>query len=636
MMDADYRSPRRTAQGGRRVRWIAALAVGCVAAVVMGHRVWAEFVLPPLEEIGIDESLFQPTTPDRTPRSPGARYVAGGGAGGMQKQDPGEDLPALARWDRLGGSTEASLFPGRSPLFTQPRVGVYLSQFEIQRANPEAIGDGLLQSAIWEEIGEKSIVDSLDLEHARVAVAQKYADEGFFNSTATLPDQEVTDGVVKIDVVEGWLSDIQVRGNRWLHDRYIERRIRSGADVPLNIDGLREPLARLHQHPVIRKLDADLRPGLLPGESQLLVEVDENFPIQGGVEMHNRRPPSVGEEQIEFWLTHTSLTRNGDILDLRYGLLDSGLDDVRSTGLRNYSASYSIPISRNDTTLFGRYSRQSYSVIEEPFADLESEGDSTLAQIGIRHPVWRSERTGRVGELALGMSFDRHRSETTLLGVPFSLTAGAVEGETEVSVLRFSQEFTMRNSEEVLALRSTQSVGLNVFDVTDDGTERDSEFLSWLGEGQYVRRLGETDAEIVLRGSFQLANDPLLSLEQYSVGGAHTVRGYRENQLVRDMGYHGSMELRIPILHGRDDREVLTVVPFVDAGGGWNKEFEHALGRSERNHESIVSAGVGLHIRPTSWIDAEIYWGHAFSEFESGGDNLQDRGIHFRLKVGSF
>ena len=598
---------------------ILSLAVATAAAA-------EDFELPPLGDIGIDGSLFPPA----------------GDPEDVEIDEVGE-LPEV--WDDAPRAPSYDLLPGVNGLYLQPLIAVPLDRFEFQRKTPSVIAEEMLQDAIRERLGNKQVIDSFDLEEARLAVTQMYAKQGFVNSGAILPDQEIADGVVTLKVIEGRLSEIHVGGNKSLSDDFFESRLMQNISVPLNINDLKGPLARLHQNPNIRKINAELRPGLVPGESYLQLDVDERSPLRGGIDFHNERPPGVGEEQLEFWMTHTSLTKHGDILDFRYGVFDSGIEDPEVTPFKNLQVSYSLPINSNDTTLHAMFARQSYLLIQEPFLDLDIEGETALARIGIRHPIWRfhgaepggAEGEIRVSELALGLYFDRSNSETSLLGSPFNVTSGSIDGEIDLSTIRFTQEFSTRDMDEALALRSTFSLGIDAFGTTDDGTDRDASYFSWLGQAHYVRRLGASGAEMVLRGSLQFADGPLLSLEQFGIGGVHSVRGYAENQLVRDMGYQGSMEFHYPVLRGKDDRKMLTLVPFVDVGGGWNSESTTPFGTTATNHETIVSAGIGLLYRPTKNITAEVYWGHAFTDFPNSGDGgLQDQGIHFRLSAGSF
>ena len=101
------------------------------------------------------------------------------------------------------------------------------------------------------------------------------------------------------------------------------------------------------------------------------------------------------------------------------------------------------------------------------------------------------------------------------------------------------------------------------------------------------------------------------------------VRGYRENQLVRDNGLVGSLELRIPLLPKRTGKLRLRVAPFVDAGRSWNDR------RSTFGSQNIASAGLGL-LLDYRQVNARVYWAHGFDDTDNGnpGNDLQDGGVH--------
>jgi hemolysin activation/secretion protein len=147
-----------------------------------------------------------------------------------------------------------------------------------------------------------------------------------------------------------------------------------------------------------------------------------------------------------------------------------------------------------------------------------------------------------------------------------------------------------------------------------------------------------TDAEGVVRLGTQLTEDTLPSLEQLSIGGVESVRGYRENRLVRDNGAVGSFELRIPLIH-RSGHTELQLVPFVDAGYGWDvkpnldrsvKQGGRTVGSSG---EFISSVGIGLQYRFRDRVSADIYYGFPFKHFNDSERDLQDVGIHFSLTL---
>lgn len=72
---------------------------------------------------------------------------------------------------------------------------------------------------------------------------------------------------------------------------------------------------------------------------------------------------------------------------------------------------------------------------------------------------------------------------------------------------------------------------------------------------------------MAFRSQFSLGLD---ALEQFTLGGLYSVRGYRQDLLLTDNGVFASAEVRLPILRVDSVKGVLQVAPFVDFGVGWN------------------------------------------------------------------
>ncbi len=477
-----------------------------------------------------------------------------------------------------------------------------------------------------------------ELEDARRAVTLHYVNHGYINSGAVLPEQKVTAGIVILKIVEGGLTDVAVTGNKWLRDGYILSRVRHAAGLrraeaatsaqagaPLNIFELKEGLQLLRLNPNVSQVNAELQPGALPGESRLELRVVDHHPFRLGLQADNARPPSVGSMELLLLAGDRNLTGHSDSLAIAYGIVQGGMAGFESSELDNVEGSYTLPLTASDTTLQVHGSKKDFTVVEEPFDELDIESESHLYGVWLRQPLYRTSRR----ELAVAIGFDRRHSESTLLGVPFNLSPGAVNGEIDLSVLRFTQEWIDRGFNQVFAARSTLSVGLDAFGTTDDGTTRDAKFVAWLGQVQYVRRLFGTPNQLILRADGQLTGDKLLALEQFSIGGINSVRGYRENQLVRDCGVFGSIELRLPVLFDRQRNPLVQFAPFVDFGGVWN------VGDSGQP-TTIGSAGIGLLLTPHRQVSAQLYWGWAFRDFDTSEDDPQDLGLHFRVVADAF
>ncbi len=469
---------------------------------------------------------------------------------------------------------------------------------------------------------------TVELEEARRAVSAHYISRGYVNSGAIIPDQEPTNGIVELRVIEGQLTGIQLRGNRWLRDAYIVDRVQRWAGPPLNLNELRDGLQALRQNPNVGQVNAELVPGAEPGQSQLELKVADRHPFRVGLQADNQRPPSVGSEQISLLASDLNLTGHSDPLELRYGVAQRGRSGLEFSGADNLEARYRVPVTRYDTTLGIRGSRLNTSLVEDDFASLDLESVTEGYGLEVRQPF----AMGADRELALGLDFGHRRNQTWLLGAPFSISPGAIRGVMEVTSLRFSQEWIQRGQSQVLALRSTFSFGLDLWNSTDNGVASDPNgtYVAWLGQAQYIRRLFRTQNQLVLRWSGQWTDERLLALEQFSVGGMETVRGYFENQLVRDRGTAVSAELRLPVLFNKAGAGLLYVAPFGDFGGAWN------VGRSG-TPTTISSAGVGLLFDSGKHISAQVYWGQRFRNVERPEDSgAQGAGISFRLNVQAF
>ncbi|MGA2140413.1 MAG: ShlB/FhaC/HecB family hemolysin secretion/activation protein, partial [Verrucomicrobiia bacterium] len=179
-------------------------------------------------------------------------------------------------------------------------------------------------------------------------------------------------------------------------------------------------------------------------------------------------------------------------------------------------------------------------------------------------------------------------------------------------------------------LRSTLSFGLDVFGVTDNGTDQNAKFFSWLGQFQYVRRVFDTPNLIILRTDIQWSDGPLLAIDQFSVGGASTVRGYRENQLIADRGIVASAEGRIPILFDKTGAGTFYVAPFFDFGQAAD------VGSGIPGPNTIASCGIGLLFSPNRHLNAQLYWGARLVHVPNPNDNLQDLGINFKVTFEAF
>lgn len=460
------------------------------------------------------------------------------------------------------------------------------------------------------------------LLQARTAISELYIKNGYITSGAYIPPQILTSGVVKIQVVEGGLEDILVTGTRRLNRNYIRSRLALATQAPLKRDRLLQALQLLQQNPLIQNLSAELGAGERPGTSVLLVRVREAKSFNTQVALDNGRSPSVGSFRRRLQINEANLLGLGDNLNVGY---------TNTDGSNSFDASYTLPLNPRNGTITLNYGTTSSNVIEYPFNKLDIESASRYYDLTFRQPIVQTPTQ----EFALGLTASRRESDISSLlqreGLPASvLSPGADEkGRTRVSSLQFFQEWTSRNSREVIAARSAFNFGIGAFDATINTNAPDSRFFSWQGQAQWVRLLADNTL-LLVRGNMQLADRSLLPIEQFGLGGLGSVRGYRQDLLLTDNGVFATAELQYPILRLPKSQGVLQVVPFVDVGSAWNS------GRENPDVNTLASVGFGLQWRSGDRFTARLDWGIPLVSVTSRERTWQENGVYFSILYNPF
>ena len=482
--------------------------------------------------------------------------------------------------------------------------------------------DEELLALVKDRVGKKAGVE--ELEAIRKTVSQHYFDAQYVNSGAVIDEQDLSKGVLVVRIVEGRLDNINVLNEGWLRSGYVTSRIHREVSDPLNLNDLKRGLEFVRRDERIRKINTALVPGDELGQSHLDMIVTENRVFDVGLGVSNRRPPSVGAEEAEVYFGTKNLTSLGDTLRGNYTISQEGMDEWDLGDAGNYSLFYSLPLTRWDTTLELGYNQSDYVILEEPFNTLDIESDTRMYSVALRQPIYRDLQH----ELSLTLKGEHRRSDVLVSGEPFSISPGSVNGQTRLSALRLSPEYVYRSQERVIAARTTFSFGLDELDPIL-GPGFDPEYFTWMSQASWVESVTDEDTLLVVKLFHQHTDDKVVSMEQFSLGGINTIRGYRENQLIRDNAFIISPELRIPVYKDRYGKAQVYLIPFVDYGIGWNSN-------GPREREEIYSAGLGVTYNPTDHISMSLYWGHGFEDFGiRNDDDLQDDGIHFQLRLGA-
>ena len=489
------------------------------------------------------------------------------------------------------------------------------------------VGSTVLSQAELHELTapyENREIATEDLEELRRQITLAYVNKGYPNSGAVLPDQAVVDGAITMQVVEGRLSDIRIQGTKWFRPSYLRDRIELSAGPPFNMNPLRDRLQVLLQDDRLQRLNAELKPGAVPGEAVLDVAVQEANPIRAFVEYNNYISPTVGENQLRATVVHNNLTGHGDILGFSFG--SSAQASPFHVGvLPSVNATYAIPLNRYDTTFLAGYRYFKFKVVEDPFRPLDIKSETQIFTLSLRQPLYHTLHD----EVAIALVGEYEQNANSLLGTQFNFVNGMNNGFGNVAALRFVQEWTHRTTESVFSVRSRFSMGLDVLGATVNGAPgaADGQFLSWLGQVEWLKRFESTRIEILNFVNMQLANDHLFPLEQMAVGGRYSVRGYRENTLLRDNAFVYQFETRFPVWSSSEGFPYVQFCPFADVGHSWS-----AKGVSG-DPQTLASVGAGLRFNIATIANLNVYWGRRLvtNSVSNPHDSMQDEGVHIQF-----
>ena len=498
---------------------------------------------------------------------------------------------------------------------------------EFQFVGNTAFNQTELRAAIASFMGKP--ISFARLVQAANVITELYVSQGYITSGAYLPEQNSESGVIQMQIVEGTLADVEVNVVEGrLKPSYIRDRLIDETTSPLNINQLQEALQLLQFNPKIESINAELSTGVAPGTNSLTVSVvgADTFKLQGV--LNNNRNLSIGTFERGVELEEANLFGIGDKINLAY---------YNTEGSDRYNASYTLPLNSLDGTLKLDLQFADNEIVQSSFEDADIDIESRNYSLIWQQPVWRqaNERINR--ELAIDLTLSRRESETTILNIPQPLSPGAnEEGEIRTSTLSFGQEWLQRGREEVILLRSQFNFGLDVFDAIIIEDEPNSQFFNWRGQLSYLQLLGTPKGNPAIGSTFlwrsqlQLSADALISTEQFSLGGATTVRGYRQDALLSDNGFLMSAELRLPIARLSKLNTTVQFSPFIDFGTGWNTDDE-AL---ELN--TLLGTGFGLLLQTEDKLSARLDWGIPLLDSDSTGDSVQENGVYFQLEYDLF
>ena len=257
-----------------------------------------------------------------------------------------------------GGNLSAQeLTPPNEPAQVFPSQGRFT---EVQVTGSTAFSESDFAPVIAPYLNQEITAEAL-LQLGQ-KLTELYQNAGYPTSEVVLLEQEIVGGRVVYQAIEGRLTELEIQGLRHIQESYIRERIELAASPPLSARRLEEALLLLQQSPLIEKVEANLSPGLVVGESSLFVKVTEAPRWQLGLSADNRENPAIGEWGVGLAASNQNLWGWGDRLELEYKFTED-------EGLSKLFASYTFPVNARDGQLRLSYRDDDTRVVEAPLLE---------------------------------------------------------------------------------------------------------------------------------------------------------------------------------------------------------------------------------------------------------------------------
>jgi len=426
---------------------------------------------------------------------------------------------------------------------------------------------------------EVSVADLFELARQLTAT---YRGAGYILSQVIVPPQSLAQGVLTLRVVEGYISGVRVEGDTDARARLAELGEKIRASRPLQAAVLERYLLIANELPGIQ-VRSILAPSQTPGAADLILLVTPKR-FEGYASLDNYGSRYLGPAQLSGGVAVNRIAGDDQlrVAGTAAGESEMGYGEIaynrvlNSEGLR-LGASASSTHTRPGDAL-------------EPF---EIRGRADTAGLSLAYPFVRARNSSLLGRAL----FDYRDIDTDILGTRVI--------EDRIRALRLGLawlQLDRLDGQNTLFVEYSKGLG---------GTKADDPLKSRAGaSGDFAKATFDYERFQPLGGNFgltlglggQWTDEPLLSSEQFALGGRRFGRAYEPAELAGDRSLAARIE---PAYFGRPAGALQSwqLYGFWDGGTVWYQD-DPVSGR--RPAQSLASAGFGTRLFGGRWLSATL------------------------------
>jgi hemolysin activation/secretion protein len=510
--------------------------------------------------------------------------------------------------------------PGKkeSPNGEKAEEELIFNVFEIKVNGNSVLPVGQIEETVYPFLGETKTI--ADVESARAALEKTYQDAGYLTVSVSIPQQDVGEGVVTLKVTEGSIDKLRIKDSQYSSLAEIKSRVGEFAEgkVP-HFPTAQKQLGTVNRGQN-RQVTPILRAGRSPGKVEVDLKVQDKLPLHGNLELNNKYSSNTTETRLNGGLRYENLWQKDHSIGLSFQVTPEDLSETKVV-----SATYLIPRLNGDYfAAYGVISKSDISAV----GDVNVIGNGYI--FGARYIKPLPLLDNFYHSLTFGADYKDFDESVNLLGsdgfkTPIAYSAfllgydGTLQGSASQTQFNLGINFATRsfgNSEKEFRLKRSFAK---------------PNYAYLRADVKHTQKLPQ-DWSLQAKLSGQIASDPLVSAEQFTIGGSDSVRGYLESQALGDYGVSGSLELRTPPLVKfiqnnafKDYIKELFAFTFIDAG---TVSTLKPLPNQDESSD-LFSVGLGVKLKLAQGFFTNLDYAHALRE--AGEVDKGDDRVHFRV-----
>ncbi len=394
-------------------------------------------------------------------------------------------------------------------------------EFGVSLADIEKMGQQLI-----DDYPEGLTID--DFRELTDQIRRYYRKRGLFLARAYVPEQNITDQHVTINVLEGLLEDVVLDGSDVYTPNTLKKPFARLIDRPVEYRHIESALLQAADSPGIR-FQAVFTPGKEAGGSILKLNTVKEQRVNAGLWLDNYGSQYTGKYRLRLSGTINNISSSADYLRMTL------LKTFNPSNSIYYAVDYERPLNRWNAFVGFDVSNNVFEVGQE-FEELDIRGDSNAIGIHMRKVFVRQRDRNLFARLAL-------RKKTSS-----SDQASTNIGEDELTVLSLGLHY---NGDSEWLLRGNHSAEMHYSQGLPDilgamGSE--SSNISRGGDFNKInlrythRYLLQKNQVVKIQYRGQFSSDPLSSIEQSALGGPNSIRAYPVSEVLMDSSHIVNLE----------------------------------------------------------------------------------------------